>query len=318
MPRLPKLSRAHLSLLTLGLVACGGSQPKADKSTSLEKPAKPAVVAQIPPDRTSKTKNTPASDVGVRLLGSGKEPRRKLKYIVTPNYKAVSRSRITITSQSDKSIARDRSFLVMALVDSTNADSFSVTYGIMTDQSGTLIDDVDQIGKAGVQNLGGTAIYTSWGRPTAFNPFADDRALLKQYQDEVMGLMNVPWLPAEPVGVGAKWKILTPASVAQPLRSNKVVTSELLSIEGSVITIETTTIADAPKQTVNGMPLEGQRVRATKRTTVDLADPVSVLPLSHNFTADIVTTRIKSGKAVTHGMLGISTSKRLGGSVVSN
>lgn len=75
---------------------------------------------------------------------------------------------------------------------------------------------------------------------------------------------------------------------------------------------------DAPKQIVNGKQIEGQKIRSTKRTSVDLADPVSVLPQSYDLSQEIEQTLKKAGETVTQRMSTTARATRLGDAVLSD
>ncbi len=302
-----------VTLLALGCSSTAG-QPRAKKSSE-ETGTK--ANGQVAPQRAAKYGNTDRNKVRVELLEAGAEPRRALRYKAKKGYVALAQIRTTITNKNDGSTVRDSAFVHSAFVEAVSDDSVTITQLIKATKDGKLVNDLDQLSDESHQTFGASVQYNTRGRPMKFKPVADDAALIKKNQAEVMGLMMAPWLPEEPVGVGATWQIRTPTSVAQPIRANKKTVSKLVAIAGSVITIETTITFDAPKQTVNGKEYEGQKIRGKKRITVDLADPVSLIPKTFENTQDMSVTQKKLGMSVTHNMHNTSSSTRIGEAVAS-
>ncbi len=175
-----------LSLIALGLVACGRSQPEVDKSTTLANPVKPEITDRVDPSGTVINGIAKEPRIGVELLNTGNEPRRNLRYDLKPNYVALSEVRSSFINLEGK-IIRDESFIAMAIVESSENGIFSLGYSMIADKSGKLIDDVDRIDDADNQIFGLLVTYNNIGEPTSSDFFGESLVLSKKSKKECVG-----------------------------------------------------------------------------------------------------------------------------------
>jgi hypothetical protein len=298
-------------LLLVAATACGGT-PKSAPISPLpgDKPAEPAPVAKKEPEPAPPAEHKPvepvvvkipATKIAVKLVSPGKGKRAPLRYTAKPGDKQQVELAMDFSAkQTEAGKTTDQTVPTMVLVgdaEATTVDKDGNTAFTLT-VSGTDAREVkdakpsaDQF-KQVVQALTGLTISSTLGA----NGVAGDVTLRIEKPSELsssvlelvrLTLPSLPVLPAEPVGVGAKWQATANAKLSDSLDITQVTDYELVAHKGTMWTIKGTTKVSGADQTLEGGKITS--IKGTGSTEATLADgtlyPVSRTSLQTEFTA---------------------------------
>ena len=204
----------------------------AGKVTAMaEQPAAPTASTNA----AAATAAAPTSAKQVKLLDPGAEPRKELRLHPAPDDKQT----LTMTMK----MAQGNLKLTLDSTVKQVADNGSITYTIV-------LGDLDMSEKAGmapaaaaavkgmlsaIKGMSGTGTVSSQGAsmgfkmqaPSGGNPML---SMLADQMQEMLSQFVLP-LPAEAVGVGAKWEVKAPIK-SQGMTIDQTTTYELVSLEG--------------------------------------------------------------------------------------
>lgn len=282
------------ALLTLVLAACTGDPPSGtgDAASPGGDPS-PAEV-EAPADAT-----TPAADPdGVTLITAGDEPRTELRYDIADGHEvdATLRQTQTTTQSLDGQPGMEVSItMLFDLVGQVDAggDTFTMRASL---ENGRLSDDTDPeledaIGEIASAFDGATFVSTFDTRGQVIehsienaSGFESDPMMMSMLQSLTdQNAFSTP-LPAEPVGVGARWSSTDELTV-NGIPITQTTETELRSIDGTVAELAITTAQDVPPGPVDleGMPagaaFEIEVWDSTSQGTA-LVDMTSAVPTS--------------------------------------
>lgn len=276
---------SRLTIIALVFAAaCGGkSSPPPTTPLPEDKPAEPVVKADEPAEPVAPPVEPievaiSAPDVTVKLVKAGSGKKAKLAYAASKDGEKVPveiafdiGQKATAAQGSDEVITP--TIVLLTDAETTAADEKTIDYkfslnGIdardvpnqnpkmtaqaIKDQIGSL-SGLTITGKVGTNGVaaGSTAIRIEKG-DAAGQQVVD---LVRQ------AFPSWPALPAEPVGVGAKWTATSKASLMGKLELTQETTYELVSRKGNVTTIKGTT-----KITGTDADLDGQKISGIKGT----------------------------------------------------
>ena len=234
---------------------------------------------RVDPQRARQFGNTSPFEVDVEVLDTGAEPRRELRYRPEVGGVAEARLQVLVTTAEDEQTA-ERAFVFRTTVESAHEAGSTVVYQLACDEDGALVDDVGGLDDPNRRPLVMRVGYDDRGRFSRKADFEGDASMVLLHRGSLMLLLTAPYLPREPVGVGAIWRIATPASTPQPIRSNKVVEVRLSSMADSELVLSATTRVDTPTQSLGAFEMPATSARLEKRLEVDLADGMPLVPFA--------------------------------------
>ncbi|MCE9573051.1 MAG: hypothetical protein K8W52_07835 [Deltaproteobacteria bacterium] len=126
---------------------------------------------------------------------------------------------------------------------------------------------------AGVQNMVATGTLSPSGKVSNFK--IDMKDAPPEVQQSLSGLRQsydqmVTQFPADPVGKGARWQVV--AEIDQNgVKAKQTAVFEVVSIEGSVVTLKNTVTINAPAQTINANGVSAELKRMSGTGSADLA-----------------------------------------------
>ena len=257
--------------------ACGGS-PKPPVAPIADKPAPPveAVKPPAPPPEPPKPEpldvKLPASKAVVKLVTPGKGKRDKLKLTPKAGVKQSVELALDMSAKQsgkDGSPGSDRAAPTLVLTgdaEITNVDkdgAADVTWTIAAtdardapgqDKPTAQVKDV-LTGIVGLSVKGTVAANGDTGE-LALHLDKVEPKMVEVLQVIALTFPAFPSLPAEPIGVGAKWEATLDAPVMDQIAMTEVTTYELTAHKGSTWTIKSTTKIVGKDQEVGGAKLE--------------------------------------------------------------
>ncbi len=259
--------------LLLALVACGRAEAPRAGPVAFG-PARPAEIAPL--------RHAPLVS-HVVLLDPGRAPRRLLRYHPV----AGTRQRISVTHRSR---AVPLTFASSDVHTRTDLRVERVEDGTIHIAETPLESDV------GLPGIGGSSAEEARllaaflrGHPTV--AVIDDRGLPRDVKTSITHAHVTP-LPAEPVGVGARWQAHL-VRHQQAIVSDAFLLYELAALDGDRLSLRVRLVATAPAQRLRG-PTDLVRMSISGRgeLTLDLGRP---LALEATTSADVVFTVLAPG-----------------------
>jgi hypothetical protein len=212
----------------------------------------------------------------VAVVTPGAAPRRALRYVVAPTYRASARVSMgmTVTSvvQGEKTPATLPPILIefdlgVTAVHPDGAISYDMTFTSL-DVDGPGVDPsalaAMRTALSGVAGLTGSATVSSRGETRAIR-FDIDRLSDSQVRQAMAQAMSgvdnlsIP-LPEEAVGPGARWEALQ-TTVSDGVHVFQKTSFELVSIDGPVVTLRSSFQQEAPLQWMTAADLPGAKMR---------------------------------------------------------
>jgi hypothetical protein len=262
-----------------------------------EKPSEPAGVAGAPA----------ASATGVKLLEAGAEPRKVLRL----HPAAGDKQALSLTMKIGKSF---NSKMSLDSIVKQVGDDGNITYTlVMNDLS---MDDVPGMAPAAAEamkaafaaakGMSGTGTVSSQGVSGELKLATANRndPVLSQLGGQIQELVGqlVVALPAEAVGVGAKWEIKSRIKV-QGIPVDQTASYELVSLEGETLTVKGTKAENAANKTIENPAMPGVKITITKLTgrdsverTVDLTRLLPTAGSDKSHTETAMTTNMGGKK----------------------
>ncbi len=324
---------SRLSILMFVVAAACGGHPKPVQTAPLpeDKPAQPTppVAATKPAPEPEPPKSAgpvevtvPANKVSVKLVTPGKGKREALRYTTKAGDKQKVEVAMDFAAKQTETGKPPADQIVPTIVLAGEAETKSIDAAGNAVYSLT-VSSTDARDVAGSQlpaekfkivlgSLAGLVISST----LKANGAAGDIILRIEKPTEMsagalelikMTLPAFPMLPAEPVGVGAKWQATTSAKLADKLDVTQVTDYELVAHKGTTWTIKGTTKVVGTDQDVgDGAKITG--IKGTGTTEATLADgslyPTTKALLETQFTASnpkegTLQFALKVGGAVT-------------------
>ncbi|MBL0216870.1 MAG: hypothetical protein IPQ07_23700 [Myxococcales bacterium] len=324
------MSRLSL-LLFVAVTACGApAKPIQTAPLPEDKPATPTPVADKPKEETPPEPpkpigpveaTLPASKVTVKLVAPGKGKRAPLRYTSKAGDKQQVEVAMDFAAKQTEAGKPPADQVVPTMILAGEAETKSIdkdgnaTYALTV--SSTDVREVAgskpsaQEFKPVFSSITGLVISSSLNT----NGAAGDVAMRIEKPTDMsagalvlvgMTLPQFPVLPAEPVGVGAKWQATSTAKVAGKFDVTQTTDYELVAHQGSTWTIKSKTkVTGADQDVGDGTKVSG--IKGSGTTDVTLADgalyPSSKGTLETQFTvsegAASVQFALKIGGAVT-------------------
>ncbi|HEY0193986.1 MAG TPA: hypothetical protein VGC42_22870 [Kofleriaceae bacterium] len=278
----------------MAAAACGGSPKPTPSTTPLPDDTKPAPVAATPtppptpppappgPPKPVDIK-VPASQTTVKLVSGGKGKREPLRYAAKEGAKQNVELTMDFTGSQD---AEEQTLPTMVLTASAEAKpaaggfELALTVTAADAREAITKPDAPKVDlnkfKAAMAVLPGLAI----GGSLASNGVAGELTLHMDnpppHADQVVDLVRVtlprlPPLPAEPIGVGAKWQATTTLKVADRLEVTQVTDYEVTAHKGTAWTVKGTTKVTGKEQTIEASKVSDISGSGTTEATIDSA-----------------------------------------------
>jgi hypothetical protein len=232
-----------------------------------------AVFTLAPTSSWSGERAPAAATAEAVLLDAGAEPRRPLRYAFREGTKEVLSLDLSMSMKLSLmgGMPQEMSLPTMTMVMEVENESVSPERNLryrfrmkkvdVADDPNALPGVVEgmRMGLSGVVGVGGSAVVTPRGvvvdaefesPPDADPAVAQALGSVRQHVNQ----MAAP-LPVEPVGVGARWKVVMPVE-AQGLTVTQTVVYELVEVLGDTVKLDLTLTQKAQRQTMDlpGMP----------------------------------------------------------------
>lgn len=206
----------------------------------------------------------------VKLIDAGAQPRKALRYNIPATFKGsmdmtmemsmnmnVGGMAIPMTLPAMKMSADLAVTGITPAGDATYTMAFT---GMTMDSAGgeanPMLAQILPTLQSSIQGIKGTATVTNRGQVKATKMEMGEAGPAQQMMGELssqLDNLSTP-LPEEPVGVGAKWESRTAVKTAGQYSFQKVV-AEIVSMEGSTVTLKVTLEQTTPPQTINNPAL---------------------------------------------------------------
>lgn len=215
-------------------------------------------------DRAIPSTTSPATTVGPEVLDAGSAPRKQLRLTFAEG------ATTTVAISFDLDVTQESGGTTQALdtplvtetvrftVDRVEGDEADVSFaftGVALDRAGTDLTDQEHLELTadlqGLVGVGGTGLVTDRGAFTAFSydtPADLDpsvAATLEQFEDQV-ATITLP-MPAEPLGVGGRWRTTTATTLAG-ITLDQVTTYEITGFTDSGVAYTATSEQSAAGQ----------------------------------------------------------------------
>ena len=309
------MSRWSLVLI-VALTACGGTPKATTPPSPLPGESKPEPVGEAKPPATQPVEpaeppkpagpldvSIPAATTTVKLVSPGKGKRTALHYAGKAGDKQPLEIALDFTEKhvapaelggSDENKLHTIVLVADAETKTADKDGIELALGVTgTDarEVATAKVPLDKL-KTALQGLAGLTIAGK----IAPNGTAGEIKLHLEHPDEAgpqlldmvrYTLPPFPALPAEPVGVGAKWQATTTTKVMDQVAVTQVTDYELVAHKGTTWTIKGTTKVSGADQEMKGSKISG--IAGSGTTEVTLTDgtlyPTFKSSLETSFTA---------------------------------
>jgi hypothetical protein len=233
---------------------------------------------------------TSSSARQVKLLDAGAEPRKALRL----HPEAGDKQTLTLTLTIGGQQASAKPSIKMTLDSNVKqvAENGNITYTLTWTDLGVVEEPGSTSGMSAaakaafsaVKGLSGTGTVSSQGVTEGFKFSSPASAILQSIGglQDLAGQLIIP-LPAEAVGVGAKWEVKGPLK-SQGMTMDQTATYELVSCTDDRLTIKESTVESAGAQRIQNPAMPAVKVDLVKMSghsaterTIDLAH---LLPLS--------------------------------------
>ena len=322
--------------IAAALVACGGkSKPVQlaplpdDKPPDVAKPAVPAAPAPAPvvepgppPAPTGPVEvKIPARQTAVKLIAKGAGKLAPLRY--TGKAGAKQQVELALDFSSTESMGGQANDMVIPTivlageletraVDKDGKADYAITVSSTgaRDVTGARIKTDDL--KLMLASLTGLVI----GGSLAANGAAGDLTMRVEKPDHLtegalemvrLTLPALPILPAEPVGVGAKWQTTTTTTLADKIAVTQVTDYELVAAKGGTWSIKGKTTVTGADQELHGGKIAGIRGSGTSELTLAAG---ALYPTTYKTSVETQFTASEQGQSMTLAV-------RLGGAMTA-
>jgi len=282
----------RLSILVLAVAACGGTPkppptaplpddtkqeskpPVAAKTEAEPKPAEPAP----PPAPAGPIDITiPAVQPTVKVVTDGKGKKQALRYTAKQGAKQAVEVAIDFTGKQDADAQTVPTIVLTGeaetrtvAADGSTEYSLTVTGTDAREVAGSSVP-LDKF-KTVIASLAGLTI----GGKRSANGAGDVTLHLEhpaEHATDALALVRetfpvLPVLPAQALGVGAKWQATTAAKLADKLDVTQVTDYEIVAHKGATWTIKGTTKVSGKDQTIDTAKISGISGTGTSETTI--------------------------------------------------
>lgn len=225
-------------------------------------------------ERPTEALDKPGQKPGLTLLEAGAEPREALRYKIKEGTKDRVEMRLAIKSDLLEQIG----MALPAFVGKVDAECTRVAESGTMSLSMTFVTfTIEDADSSPMGAMMGPAMAEMEGTKSALE--ITPRGEVKAMQVPGMGALGrlggtggtglvnpnqtVVTLPEEPVGVGAKWRVVMKDLDAQGMKTNTTIVYTLKAREGSTITIQAKLQMSAPEQEIENPQAAGMGVTTT-------------------------------------------------------
>lgn len=211
----------------------------------------------------------PSFDGKVILLNNGGEPRVKLRYTATVGHQiAAKRTKTAKTPNSKYPELRTDWFYHVKVIEA-DSDKLKLEYNL------------DITTKKSSYSATVAAIFTNTGKLVSWNIEKGEgrTGFDPKLQQHLVSIINATWLPEEPVGVGAEWRIASKAgSEGLGRKANRIVHMKLIENNNGRIKISRRSdVQFEPQITPGNRKLLHHKTLVTGSIELDLSGPVSIV-----------------------------------------
>ncbi len=261
-----------------------GSAAAGSATGSAAAPTRAGSAAPAPAAPAPAAATAPSDKGGITILDAGAEPRIQLAYKIPAG--TTQAFQLTVDMGMDMGAMGGKMKLpsmnmdgdVAFAADSTDPTAMAYT---LTTKSLKFVDtpgaavpaSVVNAKLAGVQNMVATGTLSPSGHVSNFK--IDMKDAPPEVQQTLSGLRQsydqmVTQFPAEPVGKGARWQVVADMD-QNGVKAKQTAVFEVVSIEGSVVTLKNTVTINAPAQTINANGVSAELKRMSGTGSADLA-----------------------------------------------